>query len=264
MAYAMSILAFVSVACFPARRVPVTPSRFMTHSSFFLPCLNSARQELLHAAVWPDARLPTTRATALRCKRQLPRGACWPGRLRAPLAPRSAPGAPPSSATPQAASPPCAPGRPPAFEPHLLRCAPDSLPSTRTGSLPHRALLPRRSMLGGAGLSGTLPPEIGSLSSLASLYLYNNLLSGSLPPALGSLTALKELYLFNNTFSGTIPAELSSCSSLTQACPVYPLSRPQPAAPQPTMGGSPRPRSCRCPATACPGLSPRSWALCPA
>lgn len=119
-------------------------------------------------------------------------------------------------------------------------------------------------MLGSAGLSGTLPPEIGSLSSLASLYLYNNLLSGSLPPALGSLTALKELYLFNNTFSGTIPAELSSCSSLTQARSLCPLSRHQTATPQLTMRRTPRPHSCRCPATACPGLSRRSWALCPA
>ena len=47
-------------------------------------------------------------------------------------------------------------------------------------------------------LSGTIPPELGSLSSLKWLYLDDNLLSGALPQSLTGLTALETFHFLNN------------------------------------------------------------------
>ncbi|MBA7568016.1 hypothetical protein ES708_09735 [subsurface metagenome] len=54
-------------------------------------------------------------------------------------------------------------------------------------------------------LTGAIPPEIGNLSSLTSLYLSSNLLSGEIPPEIGDLTNLQYLELANNQLSGAIP-----------------------------------------------------------
>ncbi|MCY4577435.1 MAG: DVUA0089 family protein [Chloroflexi bacterium] len=64
-------------------------------------------------------------------------------------------------------------------------------------------------------LSGEIPSELGNLSSLTGLYLYNNDLSGEIPPELGSLTSLTELSLSRNGLNGEIPPELGSLSNLT-------------------------------------------------
>ena len=69
--------------------------------------------------------------------------------------------------------------------------------------------------LGQNDLSGDIPPELGSLSSLSSLNLSGNDLSGEIPPWLGSLSSLVHLYLFDNDLSGEIPPELGSLSSLS-------------------------------------------------
>ena len=63
-------------------------------------------------------------------------------------------------------------------------------------------------------LSGTIPAELGSLTSLTELYLCNNQLSGEIPVELGNLTSLQRLYLNNNQLSGEIPEELGSLTSL--------------------------------------------------
>ena len=63
-------------------------------------------------------------------------------------------------------------------------------------------------------LSGVIPPELGSLSSLVDLSLSTNQLSGSIPPELGSLSSLEDLNLWSNQLSGVIPPELGSLSSL--------------------------------------------------
>ena len=68
--------------------------------------------------------------------------------------------------------------------------------------------------LGDNGLTGEIPPELGSLSNLTALYLDTNALSGEIPPELGSLSNLTDLSLYHNALSGAIPAELGSLSNL--------------------------------------------------
>ena len=58
-------------------------------------------------------------------------------------------------------------------------------------------------------LTGTLPPELGSLK-LTSLNVAFNNISGSLPPELAKLTQLQQLSLSFNNISGTIPAVAST------------------------------------------------------
>lgn len=68
--------------------------------------------------------------------------------------------------------------------------------------------------LGGQGLSGTVPAELGNLSELTDLWLSNNSLTGTIPPQLGNLRKLQALWLGNNGLTGTIPAELSNLPHL--------------------------------------------------
>ncbi|SHF66867.1 Por secretion system C-terminal sorting domain-containing protein [Mariniphaga anaerophila] len=57
-------------------------------------------------------------------------------------------------------------------------------------------------------LEGTIPPELGQLTSLKHLDLDTNKLQGAIPVELGQLTELEFLYLNGNKLTGTIPAEL--------------------------------------------------------
>ena len=70
----------------------------------------------------------------------------------------------------------------------------------------------RRLNLSGNQLSGEVPSELGSLSNLTRLYLYDNQLSG-VPPELGSLSNLEWLWLQRNQLS-EVPSELGSLSNL--------------------------------------------------
>ena len=63
-------------------------------------------------------------------------------------------------------------------------------------------------------LSGTIPPELGSLTKLRRLYLYRNELTGPVPPELGSLASLQSLSLSSNQLTGEIPTELGNLSNL--------------------------------------------------
>ena len=64
-------------------------------------------------------------------------------------------------------------------------------------------------------LTGTIPPELGTLSSLEWVSLYQNQLTGEIPAELGNLTNLAHLRLDGNRLTGTIPAELGRLTNLT-------------------------------------------------
>lgn len=67
-----------------------------------------------------------------------------------------------------------------------------------------------------AGLSGTLPAEIGELSSLQSLFLGFNSLTGIIPLELGYSSSLSEIDLGNNLLNGSIPTSIwNLCDGLS-------------------------------------------------
>ena len=63
-------------------------------------------------------------------------------------------------------------------------------------------------------LTGSIPAEVGSLSSLQDLQLWSNQLNGSIPTGLGDLSNLSVLNLSGNSLSGGIPPELGGLSNL--------------------------------------------------
>lgn len=63
-------------------------------------------------------------------------------------------------------------------------------------------------------LTGTIPPEIGDLTSLKWMNLSNNALSGNLPPEIGGLTALISLQISSAGLTGSLPSELNNLTEL--------------------------------------------------
>jgi len=63
-------------------------------------------------------------------------------------------------------------------------------------------------------LTGSIPSELGKLSNLRYLYLYDNQLTGSIPSELGNLSNLTYLDLSDNQLTGSIPTELGNLSNL--------------------------------------------------
>jgi hypothetical protein len=63
-------------------------------------------------------------------------------------------------------------------------------------------------------LSGTLPPEYGSLARLEVLYLWGNKLTGPLPAAWSGMVAMKDLELSANQLSGPLPASWGSLAKM--------------------------------------------------
>ncbi len=68
--------------------------------------------------------------------------------------------------------------------------------------------------LSGAGLTGTIRPELGDLKMLEVLDLVGNGLVGRIPSALGKLTMLKRLYLNSNALSGGMSPSLGRLTML--------------------------------------------------
>ena len=64
--------------------------------------------------------------------------------------------------------------------------------------------------LGRNNLTGSIPRELGSLTSLESLWLSGNRLSGSIPHELGALANLVWMRLDRNSLSGPVPPELGN------------------------------------------------------
>lgn len=68
----------------------------------------------------------------------------------------------------------------------------------------------RQLLLGDNHLSGTIPPQIGRLTSLSDVDLNINRLSGTLPSELARLTMLRQIRLGENLLSGTLPPGLAA------------------------------------------------------
>jgi hypothetical protein len=64
-------------------------------------------------------------------------------------------------------------------------------------------------------VSGTLPTEIGFLSSLTTLAVAFCNVSGTVPSQLGLLSHLQELRLFDNSLSGSLPTQLVGLTALS-------------------------------------------------
>ncbi|OEU06031.1 L domain-like protein [Fragilariopsis cylindrus CCMP1102] len=80
--------------------------------------------------------------------------------------------------------------------------------------------------LRGNAFTGSIPSEIGLMTSLSNLYLNNNALyvifdsvnnklTGSIPSEIGLMTSLVNLYLYDNKLTGSIPSEIGLMTSLT-------------------------------------------------
>ena len=69
--------------------------------------------------------------------------------------------------------------------------------------------------LGDSGLTGTIPSELGSLSNLTGLRLYENELTGTIPAELGDLASLTGMRLGGNQLNGPIPPQLGDLANLT-------------------------------------------------
>jgi Leucine rich repeat len=63
-------------------------------------------------------------------------------------------------------------------------------------------------------LKGEIPPEIGLLTGLSEIDMFNNDVIGVLPSEIKKLTSLAELVLHGNFLSGSVPAWLSEIPSL--------------------------------------------------
>ena len=59
--------------------------------------------------------------------------------------------------------------------------------------------------LGAMGLTGAIPSEVGLMTSLGALWLYDNNLSGNVPTELGKLLSMHSLSIHNNGFGGIMP-----------------------------------------------------------
>ena len=64
------------------------------------------------------------------------------------------------------------------------------------------------------GLTGTIPPELGELDQLGTLWLLRNDLTGPIPAELGNLTSVWQMSLAANDLSGAVPPELSGLADL--------------------------------------------------
>jgi Leucine-rich repeat (LRR) protein len=114
--------------------------------------------------------------------------------------------------------------------------------------------------LGNNGLIGTIPPELGNLTSLQELNLGWNNFPGSIPTELGHLTNLKILNLIDSHLTGVIPGELGNLTNLeTLYLDRNRLSGSIPAA----LGNLHNLRTLELNENQLPGLSPRNLAIWP-
>jgi Leucine-rich repeat (LRR) protein len=78
-------------------------------------------------------------------------------------------------------------------------------------------------------LNGSIPPEMGDLTSLQELRFFNNQLQGSIPIQLTTLTNLRIFYLNDNQLSGSIPPGIGNMTGLEDlSLAINPLTGPLP------------------------------------
>nr|XP_029117915.1 probable LRR receptor-like serine/threonine-protein kinase At1g53440 [Elaeis guineensis] len=68
----------------------------------------------------------------------------------------------------------------------------------------------------GNQISGSIPEELGRITTLQFLILQDNQLNGSIPSALGNLINLNELFLSSNNLTGELPESLGNLKNLTR------------------------------------------------
>ena len=68
--------------------------------------------------------------------------------------------------------------------------------------------------LNSRGLDGTIPAELGDLTGLRRLHLFENRLAGPMPAELGRLTSLRSLDLSDNRLTGQVPVDFARLSNL--------------------------------------------------
>ncbi|KAL8482306.1 hypothetical protein ACS0TY_028466 [Phlomoides rotata] len=66
----------------------------------------------------------------------------------------------------------------------------------------------------GCNINGVIPPEIGNLSSLISLYLDENQMTGIIPSTIGNLKNIQRMSFSNNQLQGNIPHHLCQMNRL--------------------------------------------------
>ena len=63
-------------------------------------------------------------------------------------------------------------------------------------------------------ISGTIPTEIGLMSTLTAFWTFDNLLSGTIPTEIGNAGALFSVMVYGNHISGTLPTQIGGLTSL--------------------------------------------------
>lgn len=63
-------------------------------------------------------------------------------------------------------------------------------------------------------MTGTIPTEIGLMTTMATLSMTNATLVGTIPTEIGNLAGLRRLWLYNNKLNGTIPTQFNSLDKL--------------------------------------------------
>jgi len=64
--------------------------------------------------------------------------------------------------------------------------------------------------------TGTIPTEIGQMTLMNSLFLYNTLIEGPLPTEIGGLEKVQKLHMYDNLFNGTLPTEIGQLAKLRE------------------------------------------------
>ena len=77
---------------------------------------------------------------------------------------------------------------------------------------------PERFVAGSSQLSGILPTQLGSISSLKLLDVFNTRISGTLPTELAQLTDLEQILTAGSLLTGVVPPAVCDLPNLDSIC----------------------------------------------